>query len=115
MTRGSIRVDSFNFGDLPALALLIGILQPPVVAFLKQDHWKKWINTAIAVVFSIVAGIVAVAIKGDLDVSNVFGTILVVYVAASAAYAGFWNPTGVDAKIKTATSYKGKSSPAVGK
>jgi len=93
--------------NLVQLSVFIGVFFPLVAALVKQAGWSQPVNAVVATVLAGVAGFVTVALS-DTGVSlETWGTSSVaIFVAAVAAFAGFWKPTGIDEAIKVATSVK---------
>jgi stage V sporulation protein SpoVS len=93
--------------NLVQLSVFIGVFFPLVAALAKQAGWSSKVNAVVATVLAGVAGYVTVALS-DTGVSlETWGTSAVaIFIAAVAAFRGFWAPTGIDEAIKVATSVK---------
>lgn len=91
--------------NLVQLSVAIGVFFPILAALVKQQGWSSKVNAVVSAVLAGVVGYVTVALS-DAGVSwETWGTSSVaIFIAAVAAYAGFYNPTGVDAAIKNSTS-----------
>ena len=90
-----------------ALALLVGVIMPLAVTFLKQSGLTRNWNTLITVVACGLAGAATVWVTGGFNnfkVMNLLGVIAAVYVASQAAYMAYWKGTGTEATLNIKTS-----------
>lgn len=79
---------------------------PPLVAIIQQPRWSNTIRSLVMAISSIVIGAGTAFFENDqvFKGRSVVESILVVAVAAIAAYHGFWKPTGIAPAIERATS-----------
>jgi VIT1/CCC1 family predicted Fe2+/Mn2+ transporter len=93
--------------NLVQLSVAIGVFFPILAALVKQQGWSQQVNAVVATVLAGIAGYVTVALSEPGVSWETWGTSSVaIFVAAVAAFAGFWKPTGIDDAIKNATSVK---------
>jgi hypothetical protein len=82
-----------------ALAALIALVIPLVVAFVAKAHTSSAIKGAAALVASVIVGAVTVFLGGNAALEQYATTILAVVVVAQSSYAMFWKPSGVTSWI----------------
>jgi VIT1/CCC1 family predicted Fe2+/Mn2+ transporter len=93
--------------NLVQLSAFIGVFFPIVAALVKQQGWSSRVNSIVATLLAGVTGVVVAAQSAEGLSLETWGTsAIAIFVAAVAAYAGFYNPTGIDTAIKNATSVK---------
>lgn len=93
--------------NLIQLSVAIGVFFPILAAIVKQQGWSSKANAVVATVLAGVTGYVTVALSESGVSLEDWGTSSVaIFVAAVAAFAGFYSPTGIDTAIKNATSVK---------
>lgn len=90
--------------NLVQLSLVIGVFFPIVAALVKQQGWTQRANAIVATVLALVTGVVAVLVEGNFTWERWGEATIAIFVAAVAAYSGFYKPTGIDEAIKNATS-----------
>lgn len=88
-----------------AMGLLLGVISPLGIAVVQQTYWSKAVKQAVLVVVSLVLGVVTVAASGQFNPGDLVTTFVLVLVAAQVAYKAAWKPSGVTAKIESATTY----------
>ncbi len=91
--------------NLVQLSVVVGVFFPILAALVKQQGWSTSVNAVVSTVLAGIAGFVTVALS-DTGVSfETWGTSSVaIFIAAVAAFRGFYSPTGIDEAIKNATS-----------
>lgn len=92
--------------DITQWSLLVGALTPLVVAFLKQSTLSRTVNTAIAVVFSVIAAFVTVIANGDFEVDKWAASAIAIYTVAGAFYKNLYEPFGEQRLQDATTVYK---------
>jgi VIT1/CCC1 family predicted Fe2+/Mn2+ transporter len=93
--------------NLVQLSVAIGVFFPILAALVKQQGWSQRANAIVATVLAGVAGAVTAAMSDPgLSLETWGQSAVAIFVAAVAAFAGFYNPTGIDTAIKNATSFK---------
>jgi len=93
--------------NLVQLSAFIGVFFPIVAALVKQQGWSSRANAVVATLLAGVTGVVVAAQSAEGLSLETWGTsAIAIFVAAVAAYSGFYNPTGIDTAIKNATSVK---------
>lgn len=87
-------------------SLLLGTFLPLLVAVIQQRKWPDWVRVLVTVVISIIVGIGNVAVQGQLEFDNSawVKNVLLVLLAAVAAFKGIWQPSRVTDKIEAKTS-----------
>ena len=87
-------------------ALIIGFLLPLLVAVFQQPRWSDPIRAAVALLVSLLAGAGTAYFAGDLGLrpETLVTDTLIIFVAAIAAYRGWWKPTGIAPAIEKVTS-----------
>lgn len=98
-------------GDTASWALLAGFLTPLLTSVVQQPTWTSRTRTLVAVVASVVAGVVTLLANGAFNdgPQTVLSIIALVVVTSATAYKTLWVPSGIAPKIENATS---KSPPA---
>lgn len=107
--------------DSASWALILSILSPLLISVIQQPKWSKSMRTLVAVLASVVIGIITVLANGGLDLSGgaatqtVLSVVALVFVSSATAYKSLWKPTGVAPAIEARTSgvanlddYRGK-------
>lgn len=82
----------------------VGVFTPLLAAILKQDRASKRVNTIIALVVSVAAGVLTAWLDGQLTAAGVAAAVVTVHAVASAMYAGLWQPSGLEPSLQSATS-----------
>jgi VIT1/CCC1 family predicted Fe2+/Mn2+ transporter len=90
--------------NLVQLSLVIGVFFPIVAALVKQAGWSQRVNAVVSAALALVAGAVTVAVEGGFTLERWGEATIAIFIAAVAAFAGFYKPTGIDDAIKNATS-----------
>lgn len=82
-----------------ALAALIGLVVPLIVAIVANVNTSSAVRGSIAALVSIVVGAVVVFFTGNAAVEQYAAGILAVILAAQSSYGMFWKPLGVSSWI----------------
>ncbi len=90
--------------DLLMWSAIVGFVAPPVVALVQQPSWTRPVRAIVTLIFCLILGAGTAYFNGALNGRNWISCVLVVFVAAIAAYGGFWKPTRIATSIETATS-----------
>ena len=94
--------------DLIEVSAMIGAALPVAAAVLKQDHLSRRTNTVIAVALAMVAAVVTLGARHQLDFGNLAASFTAIYTTAVAFYHGLWKPTGIAPAVQTKTSTRRK-------
>lgn len=76
------------------LALVVGYLMPPAVAYVTAAGWPSWAKLAVAFAISAVLGTVTALATGELAAAGAGGwlnVVLVVFAASQLAYRTWWH------------------------
>lgn len=97
--------------NLAWVAALIGFFLPLLISFIKRSTWSTQTKRVVALVTSIVAGVIAVGVKLGLEFNADFVPAILlavtdVYVVASVAYANFWKDTSIERGLESVGSPK---------
>jgi len=92
--------------DMEAWAIIVGLVAPVISALLKQQGWKKEINTAICFAVALILGLGNVWFAGELEGKTMVIGVALTVAASFTAYKTFFQWTGVDNWLTTATSFK---------
>lgn len=93
--------------EVVATILAVGALLPLLTSVVQQPRWSNRTRTVLAVIVSLVAGLVAYVSQFGLNfssVSNVVTVVVGVIVLAAGTYQAIWKPSGVAPAIERATS-----------
>lgn len=69
---------------------LASILVPFIVSWLKQPSWPSWVRLAVAVLVSLIGGLLTVYIAGGLDGGSVIVAALAIFTASQAHFASWF-------------------------
>jgi len=84
------------------------------LAIIQQPKWPSTVRAVVTFIACVIAGLITVAVAGDLNFSDPnqwITSVLFVLVTAVATYKGFWKPTNIAPKIE-GTSSPSSGSPA---
>lgn len=96
---------AFLTANTTLVALLVGLIVPPLTSVIQQPSWSRRVRTIVAVIASLVIGFITAVATGAInDPSQLVPTLIAVLLAAEAAYQKFWAPTGISASVESATS-----------
>lgn len=97
--------------DLDWIAGVVGFFLPLLISLVKRVEWSTQVKRGIALVASIVAGVVTVGVQAGWDVGTptefiqlAFNSVTQVWVVSSVAYNAFWSDTGVERALESAGS-----------
>lgn len=90
-----------------ALASLIALLVPLIVAVVSNANTSGAVKGALATAFSVAIGALTVYGSGNATVEQYAQIIVTVIVAAQASYGMFWKPLGVTSWILENIGNKG--------
>lgn len=77
--------------DTHSLEILVGLLLPILISFVKQRHFSQAVNGSIAVAVYAVVGVGALLASGELvSFQNLVVDIGIVTAAGTVAYTAFW-------------------------
>jgi hypothetical protein len=79
-----------------AVAAIVGILMPLLVAILKQTGFPKWANSIIAVLACAGAGVLTALATGQLKTGAALVAIATIFTVAQVEYLAFFKGTGLD-------------------
>jgi uncharacterized membrane protein len=82
-----------------ALASLIALVLPLIVAFVATSKTSSAVKGSLAALFSVAVGAIVVFLGHDPVVERYAITIVAVIVAAQASYGMLWKPLGVTSWI----------------
>ncbi len=85
-------------------ALVIGMVLPPVVAFVQRDRFSSPVKVAIMLATAVVDGLGSAYFTGQFHGTTVVTAVLVAAVAIGTAYQSIWKPLGVTTRITSALS-----------
>lgn len=89
--------------NLAMWATIVGFLAPPVIAIIQQSKWSNRVRAVVTFLLALVAGAGTAYFQGDLTGKRFVEAAMIVFVAAIAAFYGFWKPTGVAPKVEETT------------
>lgn len=95
--------------DAEMWSLLLGVLMPPFVALIMQPRWSSALRAIVSAFACGVIGFVQIFIDADQNLDALTGdgwlhAFLLVFVAAQAAYRGFWAHQPLTFAIENKTS-----------
>jgi len=100
-------------GANEAWAIIVGFALPVIVAVIKQDGFSKYVNDMLAFLTCIVGGLGVAYFAGGLQygcptwqtcLEVIVIDVALVLTEAFTLYKMFWKPSGIDARITSATS-----------
>jgi lysylphosphatidylglycerol synthetase-like protein (DUF2156 family) len=97
--------------NLEMWTYIVGVVMPLIVALITQTHWERCTQALTAVAVCVVVGVGTCYFNGALDVRDLAASILRIFIAAIAAYYGFWKPTGIAPRLQAATTIPQHDSP----
>jgi hypothetical protein len=83
---------------------LIGFALPLVIALINQWKWSPKVKGIVALLACVLAAVIAVALRGDLNWSDWRNTAVVVTGVALVSYHTLWKPSTVAPGLERATS-----------
>jgi hypothetical protein len=103
--------------DLAWVGAIIGFFLPLLISFMKQQTWSVQTKRVLALVTSLVAGVVNTGIQQgwEFTTAGEFATLAIfsvmdVYVTSAVVYNHFWEDTAPEAKLASI----GESKPGPG-
>lgn len=97
--------------DLSWLAGIVGFFLPLLISLVKRVEWSTQLKRGVALVASIVAGVVTVGVQAGWDVGTptefvqlAVNSVTQVWVVASVAYNSFWSDTAIERGLESAGS-----------
>lgn len=90
--------------NLEMWQILVTALLPAFISMVIRSEWSKSVKILVAIASSLVVGAGYTYFLEMWDPGDWITTSLIVLVISQAAYALFWQPTGLDKKIESATS-----------
>jgi hypothetical protein len=90
--------------NLAMWSLIIGFINPVVIALIQQPTWTPKIRAVVAFIFSALVAIPTAYFTGDLEGKSYVTAALLIAVSAMTSYKSFWRPTGVAPTLEVATS-----------
>lgn len=89
---------------LDIASLLVGTLLPLLVSVINRAHWPSWGKGAVAIVSSVVAGVITAWATDQLHGKGIAEAVGIVLVAAVGTYKALWQPAGIGPRIEVATT-----------
>lgn len=94
---------TFTQSDAQLVAgFLASVLVPFVVSWLKQPSWPSWLRLVVAVLVSLVGGLLTVYIAGGLDGGSIIVAALAIFTASQAHFASWFQGLGIEARLNPA-------------
>lgn len=94
-----------DLADTVSWGVLLGVFTPLLTAIVQRPTWSRPKRTVIAVVISIVLGLLTCLADGTLgQAETVLATVAAVVLASATAYKTLWQPVGVAGTIELATT-----------
>lgn len=93
-----------DMGAFLALFVGGGVLAPFLTAIVNRPEWSENTRRGVSFLVSVVVAVVALALFGGLDLSDIPAAILAVLAVSTTVYAFLWKPTGVAGVIEARTS-----------
>lgn len=97
-------MDTEGLSIIAMWAIVIGFVQPPVLALIIQTKWSTRAQSIAAFAFSILTGGISAILNGQLNGTSIVASVLIVAVTSISTYQGFWKPSGTAPAIEKATS-----------
>lgn len=93
-------------GDTASWALLAGFLTPLLTSVVQQPQWSSRVRTLVAVVASVIVGVVTLLANGSFNdgAQTVLSIVALVVVTSATAYKTIYVPAGIAPAIERATS-----------
>lgn len=93
-------------GDTASWALLAGFLTPLLTSVVQQPTWTSRTRTLVAVVASVIVGVVTLLANGSFNdgPQTVLSIVALVVVTSATAYKTIYVPSGIAPAIENATS-----------
>lgn len=76
--------------DAAMYAAILGIIMPPVVAFMEKPDWPKLKRMLPPALLSLLVGFGTAYFSGQLNTGDIISSIAVTFMAAVSAYHLFW-------------------------
>lgn len=96
-----------NLSNIEMWSLVIGFLNPIVLAIINQPTWSAPVKSFVAFVWSAIVSVVTLWLSDvKFDAQNLATTFLLIFVTTIATYRGFWKTSGIAPEIEAATSPK---------
>jgi hypothetical protein len=99
--------------DLAWIATLVGFFLPLLISFVKRSDWSTQAKRWLAVVTSIIAGLVTVGLRLGWSIDDPAGfaqgallAVVDVWVVSAVAYQNFWKDTAIERAVESVGSPK---------
>jgi hypothetical protein len=96
-----------NTAEFAGIIITVGALLPLLTSIVQQQTWSTPTRTIVAVLMSVLAGLVTYVSSYGLDFTNpgaIVATVVGVALASGAAYKTIWQPSGVAPALEGRTS-----------
>jgi hypothetical protein len=103
LARTQIQIpSSFGTNEMMVLAL-IAFFMSPIISFINRlippGDWSGEAKAVLAFVTCLVAALLLMVARGQVNAADWFGTFLVLFVSATVLYTVYFKPSGIAAKI----------------
>jgi hypothetical protein len=93
--------------ELGTISAIGAAVVPPVVSFLKRQHWTAQTKQAIAFAVSAVVAVVGIAITGASWAPTQLASLIgLVFLGGQAVYGAYFRGSAVDSKLTSVGSRK---------
>lgn len=86
--------------DAATFAAILGIVMPPLIAFIEKPDWSKFKRTLPTALLSLLVGFGTAYFSGQLNPGDIASSIAVTFMAAVTAYHLFWKKKVVQLERK---------------
>lgn len=77
--------------DAHGIAIIVGLLLPILISFVKKQHFANATNGAIAVAVYAIVGVATLLVSGEaVSAQNLVVDIGIITTAGTVAYTAFW-------------------------
>ena len=84
--------------------LVLGFLMPLLVSVIVQRHWPRGLKAVVAALTCLTAAVIQLALKNELELSNLGTSVLSILALSITFFKGFWGPIGITGLIESATN-----------
>jgi chromate transport protein ChrA len=88
----------FGSNEAMVLAILAFCMSPIISAITRlvpPGQWSSMAKAVLAFIVCVVAALLVVVARGQLNPADWFGTFLILFISAIALYAWFYKPSGI--------------------
>lgn len=102
-------VETTQTAQVMAWGTILGIVLPYLIAVVQQPTWTGTTRRIVAIVVSVLVGVVTAYVNGNLTnvaptATSVLAAVAAVFVASQAVYARFAAPTAKTIEVATSPS-----------